>query len=163
MQAYVLGWEVQGRLRAATAAATNPAFHPPGLVGPFGSAAACAVVLALDTHQTRMALGMAASRAGGLTANTGTMAKSTHPGNAARMGAEAAMLAQARYTSSEDIIEAPTGFADAFFGGNVDWETITNGRGHVPAGRPRVRHQAVSGPDPHAALHRSCNKSAPEQ
>jgi proline racemase len=32
--AYVLGWEVQGRLRAASVAASNPAFHPPGMVGP---------------------------------------------------------------------------------------------------------------------------------
>ena len=86
--AYVLGWEVQGRLRAASVAASNPAFHPPGMVGPLGGAAASAKVLGLNTHQTQMALGIAASRTGGLTANTGTMVKSTYPGNAARMGAE---------------------------------------------------------------------------
>ena len=34
--AYVLGWEIQGRLRAASAPATAPAYHPPGLVGPLG-------------------------------------------------------------------------------------------------------------------------------
>ena len=98
--AYALGWEVQGRLRAAAAAATTPAYHPPGLVGPLGGAAAAAKTLGLDAGQTQMALGIAASRTGGLTANTGTMVKSTHPGNAARMGAEAAILAALGYTAS---------------------------------------------------------------
>ena len=51
--AYVLGWEVQGRLRAASAAASNPAFHPPGMVGPLGGAASAAKVLDLDTHHSR--------------------------------------------------------------------------------------------------------------
>ena len=37
--AYALGWEIQGRLRAASAPATAPAYHPPGLVGPLGGAA----------------------------------------------------------------------------------------------------------------------------
>ena len=123
--AYVLGWDIQGRLRAGSAAATSPAFHPPGLVGPFGGAAAAAKILGLDTQQTRVALGIAASRTGGLTANTGTMVKSTHPGNAARMGAEAAMLASAGYTSSEEVLEAPNGYAAALFQGNMDWDLVT--------------------------------------
>ncbi len=127
--AYVVGWEIQGRLRAASARASNPAFHPPGLVGPLGGAAASAKVLGLNLHQTQMALGIAASRTGGLTANTGTMVKSTHPGNAARMGAEAAMLAHAGYTSSEAVLEAPRGYAAALFQGELDWEGLTEGLG----------------------------------
>ena len=127
--AYVLGWDIQGRLRAGSAPATNPAFHPPGLVGPFGGAAASAKILGLDVQQTRMALGIAASRTGGLTANTGTMVKSTHPGNAARMGAEAAMLASAGYTSNEAALEAPNGFAAALFQGNMDWDVVTGNLG----------------------------------
>ena len=107
--AYIMGWEIQGRLRAASAAFSNPAYHPPGLVGPLGGAIAGARVLGLDAHQTQMAMGIAASRTGGLTANTGTMVKSTHTGNAARMGAEAAILASAGYTSSDSILEAPNG------------------------------------------------------
>jgi 2-methylcitrate dehydratase PrpD len=127
--AYVLGWEVQGRMRAASAHATNPAYHPPGLVGPLGAAAASAKVLKLDAAQTHMALGIAASRTGGLTANTGTMVKSTHPGNAARMGAEAAMLARAGFTATENILETPNGFADALFQGDVHWDLLTDGLG----------------------------------
>ncbi|MGE3541578.1 MAG: MmgE/PrpD family protein [Candidatus Tectimicrobiota bacterium] len=129
IEAYVLGWEIQGRLRAASAAASNPAFHPPGMVGPLGGAAASAKVLGLDPQQTLMALGIAASRTGGLTANTGTMVKATHPGNAARMGAEAALLAQMGYTSSAEVLEAPTGYAAALFHGHMDWDLLTRGLG----------------------------------
>ena len=129
IEAYVLGWEIQGRLRAASAPAANPAFHPPGMVGPLGGAAASAKVLGLDTQQTQMALGIAASRTGGLTANTGTMAKSTHPGNAAGMGAEVGMLAAAGFTASDQILEAPKGYAEALFNGNMDWDIVTQGLG----------------------------------
>ena len=129
IEAYVLGWEIQGRLRAASVGASNPAYHPPGLVGPLGGAVASAKVLGLNTHQTQMAMGIAASRTGGLTANTGTMVKSTHPGNAARMGAEAATLAEAGFTSSDCILEAPNGYSEALFQGNLDWEILTEGLG----------------------------------
>ena len=127
--AYALGWEIQGRLRAASAPATAPGYHPPGLVGPLGGAAAAAKTLGLDGEQTLMALGIAASRTGGLTANTGTMVKSTHPGNAARMGAEAAILAQMGYTASDEALESPVGYAAAIFGGNFDWTAATGGLG----------------------------------
>ena len=129
IEAYVLGWEIQGRLRAASAPAANPAFHPPGMVGPLGGAAASAKVLGLNTHQTQMALGIAASRTGGLTANTGTMVKATHPGNAARMGAEAGLLAEAGFTASDQILEASRGYAEALFNGNMDWDIVTKGLG----------------------------------
>ena len=127
--AYVLGWEIQGRLRAASAPATRNGYHPPGLVGPLGGAAASAKTLGLDTEQTLMALGIAASRTGGLTANTGTMVKSTHPGNAARMGAEAGILAGMGYTASDEVLESPVGYAAALFGGEFDWDIATGGLG----------------------------------
>ena len=127
--AYVLGWEIQGRLRAASAPATRPGYHPPGLVGPLGGAAASAKTLGLDAEQTLMALGIAASRTGGLTANTGTMVKSTHPGNAARMGAEAGILAGMGYTASDEALESPVGYAAALFGGEFDWDVATDGLG----------------------------------
>ena len=129
IEAYTLGWEIQGRLRAASAPASNPAFHPPGMVGPLGGAAASAKVLGLDTLQTQMAIGVAASRTGGLTANTGTMVKSTHPGNAARMGAEAGILAEMGYTSSDEVLEATNGYAAALFQGNLNWEILTQNMG----------------------------------
>jgi 2-methylcitrate dehydratase PrpD len=129
IEAYVVGWEVQGRIRAATARVTKRAFHPPGLVGPLGGAASAARVLGLDAHHVRLALGIAASRAGGLTANTGTMVKSTHPGHAARMGVESAVLAQMDFLSNEDVLEAPDGYGEAMFTGPVDWDKVTAGLG----------------------------------
>ncbi len=129
ISAYALGWEIQGRLRTASAPATAPGYHPPGLVGPLGGAAAAAKTLGLDDRQTLMALGIAASRTGGLTANTGTMVKSTHPGNAARMGAEAAILASMGYTASDEALESPVGYAAALFGGDFDWDAATGGLG----------------------------------
>ena len=132
--AYVLGWEIQGRLRAASAPATRPGYHPPGLVGPLGGAAASAKTLGLDAEQTLMALGIAASRTGGLTANTGTMVKSTHPGNAARMGAESAILAGMGYTASDAALESPVGYAAALFGGEFDWDIATGGLGSASGG-----------------------------
>ena len=129
ISAYTLGWEIQGRLRAASAPATAPGYHPPGLVGPLGAAAAAAKTIGIAGRQTTMALGIAASRTGGLTANTGTMVKSTHPGNAARMGTEAAILAQMGYTASDEALESPVGYASALFGGNFNWEAATGGLG----------------------------------
>ncbi len=129
IEAYVMGWEIQGRLRAASAAFSNPAYHPPSLVGPLGGAVAGAKVLGLDAWHIQMAMGIAASRTGGLTANTGTMVKSTHTGNAARMGAEALILAAPGYTSSASVLEAPNGYSDALIDGNMDWEILTNGLG----------------------------------
>ncbi|MEE8443011.1 MAG: MmgE/PrpD family protein [Dehalococcoidia bacterium] len=129
IEAYVLGWEVQARLRTAAVPANTGGLHPPGYVGPMGGAAASARVLGLDEHHTRLALGIAASRTGGLTANTGTMMKSTHPGNAARMGAESAILARAGYTSNEDVLEAPLGYVAALFRNEFDWEVLTGGLG----------------------------------
>ena len=127
--AYALGWEIQGRLRTASAPATAPGYHPPGLVGPLGGAAAASKAVGLDATQTLMALGIAASRTGGLTANTGTMVKSTHPGNAARMGAESAILAGMGYTASDNVLESPVGYAAALFGGNFNWDAATGGLG----------------------------------
>jgi 2-methylcitrate dehydratase PrpD len=127
--AYVIGWGLQGRLRRASAGCNLRGFHPPGLFGPVGAAAASAKILGLDSTQTRMALGIAASHTGGLTANTGTMVKSTHPGAAARQGAEAALLAQAGFVSHDSIIEAKQGYVEVLFGADFDWDVLTQDLG----------------------------------
>jgi 2-methylcitrate dehydratase PrpD len=131
LEAYVLGWELQGRFRAASAGANLRGFHPPGIFGPIGAVAAAAKVLGLDRQQVRMALGIAASRTGGLTANTGTMVKSTHPGAAARHGVEAALLARAGFVSHDSVIEARQGYVEVLFGDGFDWELLTRDLGHA--------------------------------
>jgi len=129
IEAYVIGWELQGRFRRASSRCDLRGFHPPGLFGPVGAAAASAKMLGLDNTQTRMALGIAASHTGGLTANTGTMVKSTHPGAAARQGVEAALLAQAGFLSHDSIIEASQGYVEVLFGANFDWDALTHDLG----------------------------------
>ena len=128
IEAYVIGWELQGRFRRASSRCNLRGFHPPGLFGPVG-AAASAKMLGLDQTRTRMALGIAASHTGGLTANTGTMVKSTHPGAAARQGVEAALLAQAGFLSHDSIIEARQGYVEVLFGAEFDWDALTRDLG----------------------------------
>lgn len=126
LEAFVVGFEVQGRLnlmRDDWFKDPYSYFHPPGSIGAVGSAAACAKLLGLDAWKTRMAIGIAASRAGGLWANSGTMTKSQHSANAARSGVEAALLARAGYDAEENVIEAKTGgFCKVFYGDEADPE-----------------------------------------
>ena len=53
----------------------------------------------------------------------------THPGNAARMGVEAALLARAGFTGHPDVLEASSGYADALFSRGMDWDVLTWGLG----------------------------------
>ena len=79
LTALVKGIEIQGWLREASGVyeARNHAFHPPGVVGPLGAAVAAGHLLRLDPEKMAHAIGIAASRAGSLLANAGTMTKST--------------------------------------------------------------------------------------
>lgn len=118
--AYVVGWEVQQRLRQAGAGADLRSFHPPGVFGPLGAAAAVASLTGLDPTQTGMALGYAASHAGGLFGNNGTGTKATHPGRAARVGVEASLLVRAGLSANPQILEDPKGYLAAFFASEYD-------------------------------------------
>ena len=130
LTALITGFEAQGRIRVASADLSLGGFHPPGLVGVMGSAAAGSVMLGLDTQETRMALGIAASRAGAVSANTGTMTKSTHCGNAGRMGLEAALLAAKGFTANANVFEHETGYAAVLFGDGFDLEAVTRDFGN---------------------------------
>jgi 2-methylcitrate dehydratase PrpD len=76
-----------------------------------------------------MAFGIAASHTGGLSANTGTMVKSTHPGAASRQGVESALLAQAGFISRDGILEARRGFVETLLGAGFDWDELTRNLG----------------------------------
>ena len=122
--AYTLGWDVQQRIVTASynAGANLRGFHPPGVYGPLGGVASAAKILKLNPDQVQMALGIGASRTGGLFANNGTMVKSTHPGNAARMSTEAALLARRGLISNDDIFESPRGYVSVLFDDRFDWD-----------------------------------------
>ena len=116
--ALVKGIEIQGWIRHAGHLYDTGSvhFHPPGLVGPMGSAVAAGHVLGLDAGQMAHALGMASSRCGTMAANIGTMTKCTHCGQAAMLGLEAAMLASRGFTANPEPFEAFNGYAKMMFG-----------------------------------------------
>jgi len=127
--AFAVGWEIQQRIAAAAQGAQSRPFHPPGIYGPPACASACANLLGLDEHKVRMALGIGASRTGALFANNGTMTKSTHPGNAGRMGVEAVLLASDGFTANDSIFEAVRGYVDTLFGDDFEWDALLGGLG----------------------------------
>jgi 2-methylcitrate dehydratase PrpD len=89
-----------------------------------GSAVAAAHLLKLDQPQLQNALGIAASRAGGVMANVGTMAKATHCGWAGAAGLDAALLAKRGFTGNTEIFEVSNGYADVFFGEAFDFSAL---------------------------------------
>ncbi|RZN66401.1 MAG: MmgE/PrpD family protein, partial [Candidatus Methanolliviera hydrocarbonicum] len=115
--AYITGFEVGTRVGESTAQQYILGWHGTSTVGSIAAAAASAKLLNLDVDETRMALGIVASLAGGLKENFGTMTKPLHAGNAARNGVIAATLAKRGFTAVLDILEAPQGYGKVFTGG----------------------------------------------
>jgi 2-methylcitrate dehydratase PrpD len=129
LTAFAVGWEIQQRIAMAARKAESRPFHPPGIYGPPSSAAACAKLLNLDEHKVRMALGIGATRTGALFANNGTMTKCTHPGNAGRMGVEAALLAADGFTANDSIFETERGYVETLYGDEFEWPALLDGLG----------------------------------
>ena len=119
LTALVKGIEIQGWLREASGQFTPDVlqFHPPGLVGPMGAVAAAGHLLGLDAKRLANAFGIAASRAGSVFGNVGTMTKSTHCGQAGSLGLEAALMAEAGFTGDAATFESPQGYAATFHRG----------------------------------------------
>jgi 2-methylcitrate dehydratase PrpD len=92
---------------------------------------ACASLMRFGPEKIKAALGIAASGAGGIHRQQGSMVKPFHAANAARNGVEAALLAEKGFTADAAIIEAPRGFCDTFFGpGTCDYEKMIAGLGN---------------------------------
>jgi aconitate decarboxylase len=116
------GLEIQGRLQYAgdQYIPENLIFHPPGVAGALGSAIVASEILHLDIKHMQHALGIAASRAGSLLANVGSMTKCTHCGNAAAAGLDSALLAKRGFTANPDVLEAHKGVIGAFYADGFD-------------------------------------------
>lgn len=137
LHAFILGVEVECRIgNAVYPEHYNVGWHITGTAGVFGAAAAAGRLLGLDEQQMVWALGIAATQSSGLREMFGTMCKPFHPGNAARNGLLAALLAQRGFTSSNQAIEAKRGFAHVLSsafkpeeiteGLGESWEIATN-------------------------------------
>lgn len=98
--AYVAGYEVWARLMTREPDHLHSmGWHPTAVHGPVAAAAAAAVMQGLDPEAAANALALAASHAGGVMANFGTMTKPYHAGRAAECGLRAIRLTQAGLTA----------------------------------------------------------------
>ena len=114
MEAYIVGVEVSMMLaKAMGKEAQELGFHPAGVCGSLGAAAAAARILNLTPEQIQVALGIAASLTAGLSQNFGTMVKPLHLGNAARNGIIAAEFASMGFTANPKIFDQRGGFFSA--------------------------------------------------
>ena len=128
VRSIVLSFEVQGRMRVASASIdAGTGFHKPGVSGLMGAVTASGILLELDEDQFLRAFGIGGSRAGSISTNTGTMTKSSHSGHAARMGVECATLAKIGWTANKDMFGAG-GFLELFYGADhVDRDLLLKG------------------------------------
>jgi 2-methylcitrate dehydratase PrpD len=137
--AYVAGYETWAELVGRDADKHHgKGWHPTAVFGTVGAAAAASRLSRLDTQKTANALGIAASMAGGVVANFGSMTKPFQAGRAAQSGILAARLAAAGMTSSPDALEHPSGFLAAVsprgridvarpIAGTADWHIVRHG------------------------------------
>ncbi|PLP98479.1 MmgE/PrpD family protein [Cupriavidus pauculus] len=129
LNALVLGVETECRIgNAVYPNHYDVGWHITGTAGVFGAAAAAGKILGLSEQQMVWALGLAASQPVGLRESFGSMNKSFNPGRAASNGLFAAILASKDYTSSEGMIEAKRGWANAI-STKQDYREITEGLG----------------------------------
>jgi len=131
LAAYVAGYETWAELAWRDPGHHHrKGWHPTGIFGPIGAAAACASLRRLDAESAARALALAASQSSGLMANFGTMTKPFHAGRSAHSGLMSARLAELGFTASLDALEHPQGFLSAVSpDGEVDRESPAHGLG----------------------------------
>jgi 2-methylcitrate dehydratase PrpD len=112
--AYAAGYEVWAELiRRDQDQHHAKGWHPTAMFGALAAAAASASLRRLDAAQASQAVAVAASLAGGIVANFGSMTKPLQVGRAAQSGLLATRLVEAGLTSSPDAIEDDLGFLKA--------------------------------------------------
>lgn len=115
---YLVGVEAETKISEAIDPRHYDAgFHSTATVGSIGAGAAASRMLSLNATDTAAALGVAASSAGGLRENFGTMTKPFHAGRAAENGVLAAQLVAGGFTATHNVLEARRGFFSAAGGG----------------------------------------------
>jgi 2-methylcitrate dehydratase PrpD len=131
LEAYVTGFDVAARIIISVQDAGAVGFHPNGISGVFGAAAAAARLLGLNQSQTVMALSITASMASGVQSNFGTMTKPLHVGMAARNGILAAKLAKSGFTANPQTLDGRNGYFDSFYRGGKPDTTVFDDLGRV--------------------------------
>ncbi len=120
LRAYVLGLETMSRIaKPALPETSQNGWHTTSVFGVFGAAGASSALMGLSREKTVMALGIAASMAGGLRINFGTTTKPYHAGMCSQKGVDAAVLADMGLTSNPRAIEGKDGFLQLFAGRSI--------------------------------------------
>lgn len=104
--ALAAGFEITTRLGLGLnyAAFRSRGWHAPGVIGPFGGAAAVGKLLGLDSDKLRNALGLAGSQASGTFATFGTAAVKFHQSHGALAGLTAGVLAAENFKTTSEIL-----------------------------------------------------------
>jgi 2-methylcitrate dehydratase PrpD len=84
-------------------------WHGPGVIGPFGAAAAVGSLLAFDADTMARAFGLAGSQAAGTFAAWGTPTVKFHQCRGALSGLMAALLAQQQFVATREFLTAKDG------------------------------------------------------
>jgi 2-methylcitrate dehydratase PrpD len=130
LDAYVVGFEIEGRLgRAMNPRHYEHGWHCTSTIGTIGATAAVCRLRGLDAAATNHALAIAASEASGLKENFGSMVKPLHAGLAARNAIVAAELARAGMVASTSAIDGPQGFLAAFASSSPTLDSVTTDLG----------------------------------
>ncbi len=111
MLAYAAGFEAGVRSGRTAPGHHKGGWHLTGTLGSIAAGVAGGKLIGLDAQKLTYAMGIAATQAGGMQQNRGTMCKSLHAGKAASNGVLAALLAERGFDSTQEIIEGKKGFS----------------------------------------------------
>lgn len=109
--ALVAGFETTTRIGVGWdfSVARKRGWHGPGILGPFGSAAAVGRLIGLDADTMASAFGLAGSQAAGTFAAWGTPTVKFHQCRGALSGLMAALLAQQKFVATREFLTAADG------------------------------------------------------
>lgn len=149
LRALIAGLEVATRVARGLdyAEFRKRGWHAPGVVGPFGGAAAVASLLGLGSEDTRNAIALAGSQSAGTWAAWGTPAVKFHQSRGALSGLLAGLLAAQGFRGSDEILTHPDGGIYTTYAGGGDpaatvealgdrWELEQISIRHWPSGTP---------------------------
>ena len=130
----VVGTEFMCRMALVAPTGVHKAgFHPTGVIGALGAAAAVGATLRLSASQMTDALGIAGSFASGLIEYLaeGSWTKRLHAGWAAQAGLRAALLGREGFLGPRTVIEGQHGFFHGFSAASIpkDFSHMTDGLG----------------------------------
>jgi 2-methylcitrate dehydratase PrpD len=128
MLAYAVGFEAGVRSGRTAPGHHKGGWHLTGTLGSIAAGAAAGKLLNLDAQKLTYAVGIAATQAGGMQQNRGTMCKSLHAGKAAANGVLAGLLAERGFDSTQEIIEGKKGFS-RIYSDVAEPEALTTGLG----------------------------------